>query len=171
MSDLENKRLQLEILFPEDKSLSPIEMSMLNEFFKKRGLDCRIGYLIKKELNQELISRIKNYYKEVFQDLVVILDYKSGRLIKNKYYEMVYAILDHHHFGIASKNKDKLVKLSFSKFAEIFKVNRKTTSGNQNYVDFYNKKRYNLKGDLIYVFDKIEKVILERDIDKAQTVL
>ena len=33
-----------------------------------------------------------------------------------------------------------------------------------------NKKRYNLKGDLIYVFDKIEKVILERDIDKAQTV-
>lgn len=44
-----------------------------------------------------------------------------------------------------------------------------TTSGNQNCADFYNKKRYNLKGDLIYVFDKIEKVILERDIDKAHT--
>jgi hypothetical protein len=162
----------LEKCFPEDKSLSPIEMSMLNEFFKKRGLDCRIGYLIKKELNQELISRIKKYYNEVFQDLVVVLDYKSGRLIKNKYYEMVYAILDHHHFGIASK-RNKLTKLSFSRFAEIFEVNRKTTSTNQNVTDIYSSKRYKLKKDkddeLRYIFDKIEKIILVRDIDEAQT--
>jgi hypothetical protein len=55
----------LEKCFPEDKSLSPIEMSnLLDEFCKKRGLVCKFGYLRKNELNQELISRIKNYYKE-----------------------------------------------------------------------------------------------------------
>jgi len=146
--------------------------NLLDEFCKKRGLVCKFGYLRKNELNQELISRIKNYYKEVFQDLVVILDYKSGRLIKNKYYEMVYAILDHHHFGIASK-RNKLTKLSFSRFAEIFEVNRKTTSTNQNVTDFYSSKRYKLKKDkddeLRYIFDKIEKKILVQDIDEAQT--
>lgn len=137
--------------------------NLLDEFCKKRGLVCKFGYLRKKELNQELISRIKNYYKEVFQDLVVILDYKSGRLLKNIYFEMVYAILDHHHFGIANKRNKKLIKITYSKFAEIFGINRKTTSNNQMVVNFYSEKRFKLKGDkeLQYIFKEIENKILE----------
>ena len=37
---------------------------------------------------------------------------------------MVYAILEHHHFGIANNN-NKLKKISYCEFAETFEVNQK----------------------------------------------
>ena len=163
MSEIDLLRLKLENVFPEDKSLSPIEMSeLLNDFCVKRGLTCKFGYLRKKELDQELISRINKFYKEKFDDLTTIIGYKSGRSIRNKYYQMVFAILEHHHFGIAN-NKNKLIKLSFNRFAEIFDVDRKTTSNNQVVVNFYSKKRYKLNVDnkLKIIFSEIENKILE----------
>ena len=68
--------LQLEISFPEDKSLSPIEMSdykdQIENLCKMLGLPCKSEYLEdnepKHELNQELISRINILYQEVFED-------------------------------------------------------------------------------------------------------
>ena len=61
----------------------------------------------------------------------------------------------------SSKNKDKLVKLSFSKFAEIFIVNRKTTSSNQINVDFHNDNRFEYKPKLKIIYEKIENIIIK----------
>ena len=164
MFDIDILRMKLEQCYPENKPLAPIEMSkLMDEFCRKRGLVCKFEYLINpdKELNQEFISRINNYYQEVFQDLVAILNYKSRQLIRNKYYKMVYAILEHNNFGIANKNKKRLLKIDYSKFSRIFDVDRKVLASNQKLVNFYDDSRYNWKGDLKYIFDQIEIIVLE----------
>lgn len=154
--------MQLEKVYPEDKSLSPIEMrNLFEDFFAKRGLKLKVEFLRENELTQELISRIRSSYDDFKKDIKRILNYQSDRLVRNKYYEMVFAILEHHHFGIANKNK-QLIKISFSRFAAIFEVNRKTTSGNQSITDFYRSKRYKKHNELERIFYKIENVILTR---------
>ena len=159
----------MEITFPEDKSLSPIEMSNkkdeIENFCKMLGLSCKSEYLEDKEpkheLNQELISRINNFYQEVFKDLRTILKCKSGKTIKNKYYEMVYAVLNYHQYGIANKKGNKLNKLSYRIFAKIFEVDRKTTSRNQSVLDFRDENRYKMDNDLKYIYDEIERKIIQ----------
>lgn len=161
--------LQLEITFPEDKSLSPKEMSnykdKIENFCKMLGLSCKSECLEDKEpkheLNQELISRINIFYQEVFEDLRIILKNQSGKTIRNKYYELVYAILNYHQYGIANKKGNKLKKLSYRIFAEIFKVDRKTTSRNQSVVDFRDENRYKMDNDLEYIYDEIERKIIQ----------
>ncbi len=161
--------LQLEITFPEDKSLSPIEMSNkkdeIENFCKMLGLSCKSEYLEDKEpkheLNQKLISRINNFYQEVFKDLRTILKCKSEKTIKNKYYEMVYAILNYHQYGIANKKGNKLKKLSYRIFEKIFEVDRRTTSRNQSVVDFRDENRYKMDNDLKYIYDEIERKIIQ----------
>lgn len=154
--------MQLEKCYPEDKSLSPIEMrNLFEDFFAKRGLKLKVEFLRENELTQELISRIRRSYDDFKDEMKRVLKFKSDRLVRNKYYEMVFAILDHHHFGIANKNK-QLVKISLNRFAVIFEVNRKTTSGNQIITDFYRSGRYKQHNELETIFYKIENVILTR---------
>lgn len=157
----------LETIIPRER-LTPIEMSnLLNEICAERGLACSFKYLIKNELNQELISRIKFFFTKKYKDLKNALGFKSERSIKNFYYQMVYAICDHHHFGIAN-NKKKLIKISYCKFAEVFEVNRKTTSDNQKVANFYDSQRIKLKPEgqndkeIRRIFKEIEQIILEK---------
>ena len=162
MSEQELFLVQLGKLFPEDKSLSPIEVSNLfDDFFAKRGLKIKVEYKMKYELTQELISRIRSSYNDFKNDIKRILRFQSERLVRNKYYEMVYAILEHHHYGIANKNK-KLITISYCRFADIFEVNRKTTSGNQIITDFYSEKRQKQYEELKKIFYKIENVIINK---------
>jgi len=156
--------MQLENTYPEDKSLSPIEMSielkeLLDDFCRKRGLVCKFEYLISRELNQELISRIKQRFNINQEDLATVLGYKSERGPKIIYYSMVYAILEKHQFGITNKKQNKLRKISYSQFAEIFHVDRKTIAKNINYANFYRKKN-NLNNNLKHIFYDLEKMIL-----------
>lgn len=152
--------LQLGKCYPEDKSLSPIEVSkQLGPFFEKRGLSLKIGYKQQYELTQELISRINRIYEKVKPDIQSRLKFNSERLVRNKYFEMVYAILTHHHFGIANKN-NKLIRISYSKFAKIFHIDRKTTSRNQLVTDFYNENSYKPFKCLEKIFYDIEQNIL-----------
>lgn len=159
----------MEITFPEDKSLSPIEMSnykdKIENFCKMLGLSCKSEDLVDKEpkheLNQELISRINNFYQEVFEDLRAILECKSGKTIKNNYYELVYAVLNYHQYGIANKKKNELKELSYREFSKIFKINRKTLSKNQSVVDFRGEKRQKIYNDLEVVYEKIERKIIQ----------
>ena len=157
----------LETIIPRER-LTPIEMSyLLNEICAERGLACSFKYRRQKELNQELISRIKTFFNILYKDLKNALGFKSERSIKNFYYQMVYAILEHHHFGIANNNK-KLKKISYCEFAEIFEVNRKTISANQNVANFYDSQRIKLKPEgqndkeIRRIFKEIEQIILEK---------
>lgn len=72
---------------------------------------------------------------------------------------MVYAILEKHQFGINNKKQNKLRKISYSQFAEIFHVDRKTIAKNIDYVNFYRKKN-NLNNNLKHIFYDLEKMIL-----------
>lgn len=149
-------------MFPEDKSLSPIEVSNLfKDFFAKRGLKIKVEYKMKYELTQELISRIRSSYDDFKNDIKRILRFKSDRLIRNKYFEMVFAILEHNHYGISNEKKE-LIKISCSQFAQIFEVNRKTISGNQIITDFYSEERHKQYDELKNIFYKIENVILNK---------
>ncbi len=162
MSDRDILMSSLEKYFPEDKSLSPIGMSeFFGDFFEKRGLNARFSYLRENELTQELISRIRSSYDDFKNDIKRILRFKSDRLIRNKYFEMVFAILEHNHYGISNEKKE-LIKISCSQFAQIFEVNRKTISGNQIITDFYSEERHKQYDELKNIFYKIENVILNK---------
>ena len=161
MFDKEYLRSILENTYPKNKRLTKKEMMNLMEVFcKERGLVCKFEYLVDKELTPELISRIEKNYENISEDLIVNLNYNSGRLIKNIYYGRVYVILEKNNFGIANKSNNKLLKITYSKFSEIFKVNRKTTSSNQNLVNFYIGNHFKTKGDLEWIYKKIEEMIL-----------
>lgn len=160
MGDQEILMLQLGKCYPEDKSLSPIEVSkLLGPFFEKRGLSLKVGYIQKHELTQELISRIKKLYEKVKPDIKNRLKFNSERQVRNKYFEMVYVILDYNHFGIANKN-NKLIKISCNKFANIFGVRRNTLSKNQLVMNFYLGNRYKIYNCLEEIFYEIERNIL-----------
>ena len=73
---------------------------------------------------------------------------------------MVYAILNHYHFGIAGKS-GKLKKISEEEYAVIFDIDRKTLKRNQEVVDFYNHERYKLFNNLEQIFYKIENIIFD----------
>lgn len=161
MSDLGKLMVQLGKVFPEDKSLSPIEVSnVLNTFFEKRGLAISTRYMRKYELTHELISRIRSSFTDFKQDIKSLTGYKSDRLVRNKYFEMVYAILNHYHFGIAGKS-GKLKKISEEEYAVIFDIDRKTLKRNLKVVDFYNHERYKFLNNLEQIFYKIEEGIFD----------
>lgn len=73
---------------------------------------------------------------------------------------MVYAILNHYHFGIAGKS-GKLKKISEEGYAVIFDIDRKTLKRNLKVVDFYNSERYKTLNNLEQIFYKIEKNIID----------
>lgn len=132
------------------------------------GLSCKSEYLEDKEpkheLNQELISRINNFYKEVFEDLRAILKCKSGKTIKNTYYQLVYAVLNYHQYGFSGKKKNELKQLSYTEFSETFKafkIDRKTLAKNQSVVDFRDEKRQKIYNELEVVYEKIERKIIQ----------
>ena len=153
--------VQLGKVFPENQSLSPIEVSnVLSDFFEKRGLAISIKYMRKFELTHELISRIRSLFADFKQDIKSLTGFKSDRLVRNKYFEMVYAILNHYHFGIAGKS-GKLKKISEEEYAVIFDINRKTLKRNQEVVDFYNRERYKIFNNLEQIFYKIEESIFD----------
>ena len=153
--------VQLGKVFPENQSLSPIEVSnILSDFFEKRGLAISIKYMRKLELTHELISRIRSSFTAFKQDIKSLTGFKSDRLVRNKYFEMVYAILNHYHFGIAGKS-GKLKKISEEEYAVIFDINRKTLKRNQEVVDFYNRERYKIFNNLEQIFYKIEESIFD----------
>ena len=153
--------MQLEKCYPEDKSLSPIEMrNLFEDFFAKRGLKLKVEFLRENELTQELISRIRSSFTDFKQDIKSLTGYKSDRLVRNKYFEMVYAILNHYHFGIAGKS-GKLKKISEEEYAVIFDIDRKTLKRNLKVVDFYNHERYKILNNLEQIFYKIEEGIFD----------
>ena len=161
MSDQEELMVQLGKVFPENQSLSPIEVSnILSDFFEKRGLAISIKYMRKLELTHELISRIRSSFTDFKQDIKSLTGFKSDRLVRNKYFEMVYAILNHYHFGIAGKS-GKLKKISEEEYAVIFDINRKTLKRNQEVVDFYNRERYKIFNNLEQIFYTIEESIFD----------
>ena len=114
---------------------------IFGDFFEKRGLNARFSYLREHELTQELVSRIKGSSTSYKEEISKVTGY-GEKTAKNTYYQIVFAILDHHHYGIVN-NKKQLKRITFPWFANEFGVNRKTLSARQGDVDFYNSKRAN----------------------------
>lgn len=137
----------------------------IEQFCKMLGLSCKSEYLEDKEpkheLNEELISRINNFYPEIFEDLRVILKCKSGKTVKNNFYAMVYAVLKYHQYGIANKKGNKLLELSYRNFEELFEIDRKTLSRHQSFTDFKKENRHKIKNELEYIYDEIERNIIQ----------
>lgn len=158
MSDRDILMSSLEKYFPEDKSLSPIGMSeFFGDFFEKRGLNARFSYLRENELTQELVSRIKQRCAAYELEIRAKTNYKSEKTLRNTYYQMIFAILTHHHYGIIN-NKKQLKRISNKWFAKEFEVNRKTLSANLSNVNFYDSNRA-IK-DLHDIFFRIENEII-----------
>ena len=130
----------IEEYYPRGSKLSPVEMGeFFGDFFAQRGLKVRFSYLRQHELTQELISRIKISLIYYIEEISKVTGY-GVRTAKNTYYQMVFAILNHHHYGIVN-NKKQLKRITFPWFANEFGVNRKTLSARQGDVNFYNSKR------------------------------
>ena len=160
MSEQDIASLQLGQVFPEDMSLAPIEMSIIIKFLKNRGYLIRKIDLRENELTQELISRIRSQYDDFKPLIEEVIKQRSDRFYRNTYFEMVYAILNHYHFGIAGKS-GKLKKISEEEYAVIFDIDRKTLKRNQEVVDFYNRERYKIFNNLEQIFYKIENNIFD----------
>lgn len=158
MSDRDILKSYLEKCSPEDKSLSPIEMKeLIGDLLEKRGQIARVSYLRKKELTQELVSRIKQSCAAYELEIKTKTNYKSEKTLRNTYYQMIFAILTHHHYGIIN-NKKQLKRISNKWFAKEFEVNRKTLSANLSNVNFYDSNRA-IK-DLHDIFFRIENEII-----------
>ena len=100
-------------------------------------------------------------YNDFKTDIKNAGNHKSERIVRDRYFQLVYAILQREKFGIAN-DKNKLINISCCRFAAMYHINRKTLAENKCRADLYVIQGDKLK-ELKPIYDEIRKRILIYD--------
>ena len=162
MSEQENLFVQLENIIHEDKKLTPKSVDVLNRYLSPKGYKIVANPIRERKFTQELALRIETMYYEFKTDIKNAGNHKSERIVRDGYFQLVYAILQREKFGIAN-DKNKLINISCSRFAAMYNINRKTLAENKYRADLYVMQGDKLK-ELKPIYDEIRKRILIYDL-------
>ena len=101
-------------------------------------------------------------YNDFKTDIKKKGNHKSERIVRDRYFQLVYAILQREKFGIAN-DKNKLINISCSRFASMYNINRKTLAENKYRADLYVTHGDKFK-KLKPIYDEIRKRIFIYDL-------
>lgn len=154
--------MQLENIIHEDKKLTPKSVEVLNKILSQRGYKIVANPIRERKFTKELELRIKTMFNEFKTDIKNEGKHKSEKIVRDRYFQLVYAILQREKFGIAN-DKNKLINISCSRFASMYNINRKTLAENKYRADLYVTHGDKFK-KLKPIYDEIRKRILNYDL-------
>ena len=96
--------------------LTPKSVEVLNKILSPRGYKIVANPIRERKFTQELALRIKTMYNDFKTDIKNAGNHKSERIVRDRYFQLVYAILQREKFGIAN-DKNKLINISCCRFA------------------------------------------------------